>query len=133
MEQIIINVLSFSFQIAGAVLLLLWSLKNSDRKIKKMSVIPGINIFDFEGNTEVDSKTLQDNAKVVYSNIVAFVDIVIGYSLAIFAGEFDINAWIMFVVVAGATTGIILLEKLLIYCVARLKYSKDQKINPDKI
>lgn len=79
---VLITVFSFSFQIAGAVLLLLWSIRKCDAKIKEQCLeSAGILSFQFDETgvyIDIPKDDLQAVAKVTYKNIAAFVDILIG-------------------------------------------------------
>lgn len=127
--SIAISVASFSFQIAGAVLLLLWSLGRCDKKIKEMCLEKdGILIWEFDNTTKVSAKELQENAITVYRNIVAFIDIIIGYVCAIFAVDPPISNWCVLDKVIISTGAILLAEMALTKYIAKKKYPRDQKI-----
>ena len=87
MLSVAVMVASFSFQIAGAIILLLWSLKKCDKKIKESCINDGPNIFEFGGAgktyTTLSKSELQQKAKVVYLNIAAFIDIIIRDHIAL--------------------------------------------------
>ena len=74
---IIIKVSSFSFQIAGAVLLLLWSLRKRDKRIKEMCLSGSETLWGEFGEhgclTPIAKEDLQANAKVLYQNNCAFL------------------------------------------------------------
>ena len=129
MLQFVINVASFAFQISGAILLLLWSLNKCDQKIKKMSLADGLDFGDFNGNVTIDCKKLQSNAKTTYLNILAFLDIIIGYACAIFAKDSGLPPFCIFIWVALVTTIIVLFEQFLSAIIAKVKYSKDETVN----
>lgn len=138
MLSIFITVASFSFQIAGATILLLWSLKKSDKKIKESCINNGSNwiVFDDFGKsyTTLSKASLQNNAKVVYLNIAAFIDIILGYACAVFSEDVNICKGLIFLLVIAFTAIIIALEKLLVNIIAKAKYSSDEQyeLNEEK-
>lgn len=130
--RIIVKVSSFSFQIAGAVLLLLWSLRKRDRRIKEMC-LSGSNILwgELSENgcfTPIAKEDLQTNAKTVYQNNCAFFYIVIGYLFAIFDGEVCISVWFIASLVCVCTTLLLLLGQLIPSIAAKRTYPVDQEI-----
>ena len=76
----------------------------------------------------IDSKSLRRNAKTVYLNIAAFVDIISGYTLAIFAQPVDRSPWCVLAMVIAGTTGILLLNVGIVVLIAKIKYGKDVEI-----
>lgn len=129
----IIAVLSYAFQLAGATLLLLWSIGKCDKKIKQMCIAEhggGLIGTEDERGTHItiDCKSLQRNAKTVYLNITAFVDIISGYTLTILARPVDCSPWCMLAMVIAGTTGILLLNVGIVVLIAKIKYGKDVEI-----
>lgn len=129
----IIAVLSYAFQLAGATLLLLWSIGKCDKKIKQMCIAEhggGLIGTEDERGTHItiDCKSLQRNAKTVYLNIAAFVDIISGYTLAILARPVDCSPLCMLAMVIAGTTGILLLNVGIVVLIAKIKYGKDVEI-----
>ena len=131
MLSIIIMVASFSFQISGAVILLLWSLKKCDKTIKQKCIDGGSNWIEFgdsgKSYTTLSKDELQENARIVYLNIAAFMDIIIGYTCAIFIEDVCLFKWQVLLLVIVSTIIIIALEKLIVNTTAKLKYSRDVK------
>ena len=129
MLSVAVMVASFSFQIAGAIILLLWSLRKRDKKIKESCINDGPNIFEFDGSgktyTTLSKSVLQQKAKVVYLNIAAFIDIIIGYACAIFLEDVDLCKWVILILVIVLTAVIVIMEKLIVSIIARFKYSND--------
>ena len=130
--SVLINVSSFAFQIAGAVLLLLWSLRKCDAKIKEQCLEQaGILSFQFDETgvyTDLSKEDLQATAKVTYKNIAAFVDILIGYTCAIFSTETPLPRWSIFVLVIVLTAIILWVENVYVSHVARKHYPKDERV-----
>lgn len=133
MIQIIVTVASFAFQISGAIILLLWYIINSDRKIKQACLEDhdGILLFDMDGTTALSKEVLQAKAKVFYQNTFAFVDILMGYTCAIFADNTALCPSCIFSFVVIATVVILGIELLISRGLAKAKYSTDQRVKLD--
>lgn len=126
----LIAILSYSFQIAGALILLLWSIGKCDRKIKQMCIAEHggmlVGTFDETGtHFTLEKESLRKNAKTVYLNIAAFVDLIIGYACAIFAQPINGSPWCVLVYVGAVVVVILLLEYLLILLLANCIYHRD--------
>lgn len=130
--SVIITVSSFAFQIAGAVLLLLWSIRKCDTKIKEQCLeSTGFLVSQFDATglyTDIPKDELQAVAKVTYKNIAAFVDILIGYTCAVFSAETPLPRWSIFVLVIVLTTIILWLENIYVSHVARKRYPEDERV-----
>lgn len=74
------------FQLSGALILLLNSVKCSKERIIK-NCFPGSNFVerDENNNCKIEKEKLQKSAHNTYLNMTAFVDLVIGYILAVFS------------------------------------------------
>lgn len=121
--SVLINISSFAFQIAGAVLLLLWSIRKCDTKIKEQCLeSSGIlsSRFDETGiYTAIPKDNLQAVAKVTYKNIAAFVDILIGYTCAVFSEETPLPRWSIFALVIVLTVIILWVENIYVGYITR--------------
>lgn len=130
MFSVLIAVGSYAFQVSGAVILLLWSLKNCDKKIEQMSLDndPTIGYFDKTGTYDIIPKEkLQENAKALYKNVAAFLDLVIGYSLAIFMTDVDTKATKLFLYVVIAVVVILFIENCIIDKKAIKRFSDNKR------
>ena len=129
MLSILIVVASFSFQIAGATILLLWSLKKCDKTIKESCIADGQDWGEISDSgkvyTMLSKSSLQQKAKVVYLNIAAFINIIIGYACAVFMEDVNLCKGLIFLFVIIFTVIIIIVEKVIISIIARLKYTND--------
>lgn len=130
MCPIAIIVFSYSFQIAGAVILLLWSFRSCDKKIKEMCIsefgsIPIGKEDKFGMHFTLDRKSLRRNAKNVYLNIAAFFNIIAGYMFAIFVQPVDYSPGLVVLTVAVVTVGLLVLELFIVILVANCVYRKD--------
>lgn len=134
--DVVIQVLSFAFQISGAVLLLLWSLGKCDTRIKDICLndgVPSWGAFDEHGTYSVLGKdTLRRTAKTVYRNIFAFADIIIGYALAIFITDTVVPNWVILILVAFSTAVILMLEYIATAIIAAIRYRHDEKVYDKK-
>ena len=74
------------FQLSGALLLLLNCIKSGKESVIK-NCFPGSNVVerDENNNCKIPKEKLQESAHKIYLNIVAFVDLVIGYLFAAFS------------------------------------------------
>lgn len=129
---VLITVSSFAFQIAGAVLLLLWSIRKCDAKIKEQC-LESADILSFQFDetgvyTDIPKDDLQAVAKVTYKNIAAFVDILIGYTCAVFSVETYLPRWFIFILVVVLTAIILWLESVCVSCIARKRYPEDERV-----
>lgn len=137
MCAIAISVFSYSFQIAGAAILLLWSIGNCDKKIKRMcfeehgGILMG-TIDEKGAHFTIDKASLRKNAKTLYLNIAAFADLVIGYALTILMQAVDLTPQCMLVSVAVVTLLLLLAEYGLAALAARIKYRKDFDFTEDE-
>ncbi len=129
MLSVAVMVASFSFQIAGAIILLLWSLKKCDQTIKESCINDEPNWIELDGSgktyTTLSKSELQQKAKIVYLNIAAFIDIIIGYACAIFLEDVNLYKWVILLLVIVLTAVIVIVEKLIVSIIARFKYSND--------
>lgn len=132
---LIITIASFSFQISGAVILILWSLGSCDKKITSMCLEQnnGPLWLDMDDNIIIDKESLQFNAKTVYKNIFAFFDIAIGYICAMFAESSGLRKICVFGIVIIVTTVIVILESWLTKVIAQRKYPQDIKLSKNAI
>lgn len=130
--MILVNVSSFAFQIAGAVLLLFWSIRKCDSKIKEQCMESGnVIAFQFDETgvyADIPKEDIQAIAKVTYKNIVAFVDILIGYTCAIFSTEITLSRWSIFVLVLVLMSLILFLEDVFTGYIAKKRYPKDERV-----
>lgn len=126
----LVTVASFAFQISGASILLLWSIKKHDKKIEEMCLDQhsGPLWFDFYHMTKLNKDDLQANARTVYRNICAFLDILIGYCCAIFSNTSRYAPCCIFAATVAATVLIMLAEEAIINRIARRRYPNDQYI-----
>lgn len=131
-----VRVASFSFQIAGAIMLLTWAVGNSNAKIQNMCLEDTHMLGgEFDGNGiyyTLEKTNLRKNATIVYQNIIALFDIIVGYALAIFMSETSISNWCVLIAVIILTLVLILLERFLISQYSKWKYHANIKVQIQK-
>lgn len=128
-----VSVLSYAFQVAGALILLLWCIGNLDNKVKQNCIDnhTGILLGEFDAGgeyTKLSATDLQTSAKNIYLNIVAFGNLVVGYALAIFMSDVAISPWFILLFVVLAVVIILCIEYFAIIKIAERKYRVDQKV-----
>lgn len=79
-------VVMLAFQLSGALILLLNSVNGRKETIIK-NCFPGSNVVerDKNNNCKIEKEKLQKSAHNTYLNMIAFVDLVVGYILAVFS------------------------------------------------
>lgn len=122
-----IQVISIALQLAGALILLMWSIRGARKTAIIERCFPGSNVAerDDDNNCIIEKTKLQMTVYEVYLNILAFVDLVIGYLIAYFAVNYYEPACAVLYTVL-ATAAIISIEMLLAYGFAKLRYKKDE-------
>ena len=131
--SICVSVLSYAFQVAGALILLLWCIGNLDKKVKQNCLNSHSEMLwgaidESGGYTELSAEDLQESAKNIYLNIAAFADLVIGYALAIFMTDVAISPLYILLFVALAVVVILCTEYCYILKKAKEKYPSAQKV-----
>lgn len=132
-SPVIISVASFSFQIAGAIILLLWSFGPFEKTVmKNYFEQPSSPTFGRIGDgklwTKITKEEQQITAKTVCLNRFAFIDIILGYVFSIFMKETSVASGYIFLSVIFLTILILLIEKISIRTYVRKKYTEDQEI-----
>lgn len=127
--MLIVTVLSFAFQISGALILLGWYGAKVDRIIKEKSIAQHTGLI-LDGSLEeikakIKREDIQRTANDVYKTLTAIVDIIIGYTCAIFAEASETPKCKIFLLVCVATAIIIVLESAIIKIVVEKKYRDD--------
>ena len=129
-----IQVISISFQLAGALILLLWSFK----AIEKESVIDrcfvkGTHIErDEDGNGRIDRKRLQSVSKEALLNVFAFKNLIIGYGVTFWETENYSRCWaILFSIIA--TICILFLDNVLSWLISYIRFRQDIILSSEEI
>lgn len=94
------------FQLSGALLLLLNCIKSGKKSVIG-NCFPGSNVVerDENNNCKIPKEKLQESAHKIYLNIVAFVDLVIGYLFAVFSPTADVQIELVLVKVEVVLAG----------------------------
>ena len=121
-----IQVISISLQLTGAVILLLWCLKGANKEQIVRKYFPGSNTVsrDDDDNCVLKKEKLQEITSEVYVNALAFVDLIIGYLVAYFVTEtFDPMVAVALTILL--TLVLILTEHIIARKLAACKYPED--------
>ena len=117
------------FQLAGALILLLNSINGSKEAVIK-NCFPGSNIVerDDDDNRVLPHEHLRNGAHKIYLNIIAFLDLVIGYGIAAFSPCTTYQTLHTVVMVLGGSILLTLMEYGASKWIARIKYRVDLTI-----
>lgn len=125
---------SYAFQISGAIILLLWSWKGIKKDVFSDLYFPDSNIIIRDKNNicVFPKERLQKETKNIFLNVFAFVDLVVGYSFAIFAEKLVENnkTFTATVILAIAITAIEYLEADII---SKIRYPQDVRKPFDEV
>ncbi len=117
---------SYAFQLAGALILLVNCFPDAMRAKIVLASIQHIKLpMHEDGNITVSKEELQKNATKAYLNICSFLDLTIGYFLAIVASPLAGALWTNVAVVVFITVAIIGLEILITNKIAKVAYKSD--------
>lgn len=118
-----------SFQLAGALLLLLNSLRSSKDAVIK-NCFPGSNIAkrDENNNCTISKDQLRKSAHNIYLNIIAFADLVLGYFLAAFCPVASNDSFYNVFGIAVVTISLLVVEFYFSRWIANVIYEKDEVI-----
>ena len=121
-----IQIISISLQLSGAVLLLLWCLKGASKEQVVRKYFPGSNTVkrDDEDNCTLSKERLQAITSEVYVNALAFVDLILGYLIAYFVQN-TIEPIMAVILTVLLTIVMIALERVIAQKLAKRKYSED--------
>ena len=122
------------FQLSGALLLLLNCIKSGKKSVIG-NCFPGSNVVerDENNNCKIPKEKLQESAHKIYLNIVAFVDLVIGYLFAAFSPTADVQIELVLVKVIVATVILLVLEYYFSYFCAKRIYAKYINVSYDEL
>lgn len=114
------------FQLSGALILLLNSVKCRKERIIK-NCFPGSNVVerDENNNCKIEKEKLQKSAHDTYLNMIAFINLVFGYILAVFSPTSTTEICLVLLKVVLFTCILLFAEyKLTLFC-AKIKYAND--------
>ena len=127
-----VEIWAIAFQVSGALILLLWCIEGARKEKIIERYFPGSNIAhrDNDGNCTLKKEKIQKIGKEAYLNIFAFVDIIIGYSLAFFIVNKceKVNAFLSTIVI---TLVILSVENVLASIISNAVYRKDEIVSYD--
>lgn len=121
-----IQVISISLQLTGAVILLLWCLKGANKEQIIRKYFPGSNTVkrDDDDNCVLNKEKLQAITSEVYVNALAFVDLIIGYLIAYFVTD-TFEPMVAVVLTILLTAVLIISEHIIARKLAACKYPND--------
>lgn len=120
------QIFSISFQLAGAIILLLWCLKGAKKENIIKRYFPGSNVIerDDENNCILYKDKLRVVSREVYINIIAFCDLIVGYGLSFYADQSD-NKTTAFTISMIITAILLAVEYAIAHLVSILRYKED--------
>lgn len=118
-----------AFQLSGALILLLNSVNGRKETIIK-NCFPGSNVVerDKNNNCKIEKEKLQKSAHNTYLNMIAFVDLVVGYILAVFSPTSKTEICLVLLEVILFTCILLGAEYFLSLICAKTKYANDMVI-----
>lgn len=118
-----------AFQLSGALILLLNSVNGRKETIIK-NCFPGSNVVerDKNNNCKIEKEKLQKSAHNTYLNMIAFVDLVVGYILAVFSPTSTTEICLVLRKVILFTCILLGAEYFLSLICAKTKYANDMVI-----
>lgn len=120
------QIFSISFQLAGAIILLLWCLKGAKKENIIKRYFPGSNVIerDDDNNCVLHKDKLRVVSREVYINIIAFCDLVLGYGLSFYAIQSD-NKTAAFIISMIITAVLLVVEYMIAHLISVLIYKED--------
>lgn len=127
--EFIMFVVMLAFQLTGALVLLVNSLKDIKKSVIQ-NCFPGSNVSkqDNDGNCTIPRDKLQTSALKIYLNIIAFLDLILGYGLAALSPATDCSKCVTVISVLLLSGILTTSECYLCKGIAKWKYSVDIKI-----
>lgn len=123
-----------AFQLSGALLLLINSLKSGEEAVIK-KCFPGSNVIerDENNNCKIPKEKLQKSAHEIYLNRIAFSYLAIGYLIAASSPTTEVQIVLVVVKMVVLTFVLLLFGYCFsLFCVRRI-YSKNISISYDKL
>jgi len=129
------QIFSISFQLAGAIILLMWCFKGATEEEIIRRYFPGSNIIERDKNNcgTLKKEKLQSVAYVAYINVVAFVNLIIGYMVAFFPSGISNNILFSIIATSIFTVVIIYIERKIVKKFSEFKYPNDVKVPFDDL
>ena len=117
------------FQLSGALILLLNSVKCRKERIIK-NCFPGSNVVerDENNNCKIEKEKLQKSAHNTYLNMIAFINLVVGYILAVFSPTSTTEICLVLIEVILFTCILLGAEYKLTLDCAKIIYANDMVI-----
>ncbi len=128
-----IFILMIVFQLTGAVVLLCNSINGSKERIIRNCFSRSNFVKRDNNNCIIEKERLQKSARSIYINRIAFIDLVIGYTLAAINPSKSWNTYVVIVSVIAVSLLLTLIEIILCGFYARKEYKDDLIIPYDSI
>lgn len=121
-----IQVISISFQLAGALILLLWSFKAIGKEsVKDRCFVKGTHIErDENGNGHIDKKRAQNVSKEALLNVFAFINLIIGYGITFWESD-NYYRWCAILITCITVVCILALEYFLSWFISCIRFQQD--------
>ena len=117
------------FQLSGALILLLNSVKcRKEMIIKNCFPVSNFAQRDENNNCTIEKEKLQKSAHNTYLNMIAFVDLVVGYILAVFSPTSTTEICLLLLAVIVLTCILLYAEYFLSLICAKIIFAKDMVI-----
>lgn len=132
--KLLVYVLASSFQIAGAIILIMkyWG-NTKQRVINEYYPGTGIASNDGDNNAVLEVTHVRDCVIEIYANRVAFINIAIGYTMSIFGEKGTVKNIYIFLSVIGFSGLLIGIEKMVAKLIARIRYKEDIVVPYDEL
>lgn len=129
-----IQIISISFQLAGALILLIWSFKAvTKQSVKNRCFAKGVSIErDESGNGFIEKKRLQNASREAILNMMAFCNLIIGYGITFWESN-NYNRLCAILITVFLTAIVLFLECLFSWIISYLRFPKDIKLTSEEI
>ncbi|MBQ8258435.1 MAG: hypothetical protein IJY97_02640 [Clostridia bacterium] len=126
--------LSIAAQIAGAIILLLWSLGKVSRNAIEMC-FPSIAAVDTDedGNGILKKEILQKNVEKIFLNVWAFFCIICGYIMSLFASNDMENLFFKAIMVVLITILLIIIGYVCARYMSKSWFKNDVKLSHEEM
>ena len=121
--RILLYILSISFQVSGALLLMKYSLSSNREKVIKRFINKNMITKDYDGNIIYDKKELKETFKIAYLNKLSFLYITLGYLMNVFGKTDDSQLLFVIIGIVFFTLLFMILAYFSVYLI--IKFSKN--------
>ena len=134
MGQWICYIISISFQVAGALILLVNSLKKGKKQIyaSYFANAPK-HVFGKDGMVTLEKEKLQEHARKLYIDRVAFVYLILGYLLAVFGDIGSNKKFVTALSVIVCSTLLLGIGNVIGKEISKLVYNDDRMVDGETV